>query len=65
MNIINLIYYSKFVKHCYDVHPDAEDWIECFHAEGFDSAAFLHEPVQASAIILSDEDYTHFILRWK
>ena len=61
MKKISLTRFPKFVRHCYELHEDKDNWIECFHAEGFTSVEYTNRTGMFS---LSEYDYTFFVLKF-
>jgi|LakMenE18May11ns_1017448.scaffolds.fasta_scaffold9678439_2 hypothetical protein len=61
MKHIDLKKYPKFVRHCYDNdnHKYAPGWVQSFHIEGYKSAYN-----ENGGVMLSDEDYFMFVLKW-
>lgn len=65
MKEIDLMDFTNFVAHCYDneSHSQSESWDESLRIEGYHSAKCVLRN-RTAVILLSDEDYTWFILKW-
>ena len=61
MKKISLTRFPKFVRHCYELHSDKDNWIDCFHAEGFTSVEYTSS---TGKFLMSEYDYTFFVLKF-
>lgn len=51
--------FPLFIRHCYENHPNVDEWVECFQLEGFKSVVYSN-----NLFTISEIEYTFFVLKF-